>query len=674
MTKMATRKLTRWACVLVLAARAAHGSWGVDVEYLSESITPGTNFYRYVNEGWLSSVDMPAGYSFYSEPWAAQDAVLAEVREAIRAAATSPSTATARRVGDLYNSFVDAEQFEKSSLPSIKEELRQILALESHSDVVAWMANPRSNSIFHLLAQPPVNMKGGYVLTVAQYRVTGLGLPGQVYYKSEESSYSDIRTRYVQYIANSLRRAGLDRVEQRAGDILDLEKRYADVMWDFARLRDAGAAFKLVDRTKLEDYAPGFPWQVYLDARGVGNVSEVNIGVGALQESAALFSEIPVSTWVSYLAFHWINNHADLLPGEFGEAAFQFYDAGLWGTKERRSRSERAVEFVQRHLGDDVGTLYVEKHFPTSNREDIEEIVRYVRLAFAERLTSADWMDHVTKSEAMAKLDAIIVEVGEPRAGTDWSRLVTRPDDLVGNYARILEYGWASQANRVGRPVSRFGDWNMHPHRIGAGYHQQYNKIFVTAGALLPPFFDPNADPAVNFGAIGTTIAHEFGHALDDQGSRFDRSGALRNWWTEESRIDYNGRTEALVAQFAAYSPLPGVYLAADQMIGEIVADLAGASIAYRAYQMYVADHYADGAPTIDGYSGGQRFFMSIAQQSRTIATENALRDEALHASHPPAEFRINGVVRNMDEWYSEFDVGPNDELYLEPESRIRLW
>ncbi|HNP64255.1 MAG TPA: M13 family metallopeptidase [Woeseiaceae bacterium] len=643
---------------------------------MSDTVEPGDNFYKYVNAGWIESTSLPIGYSFFSEPWVAQERVLKQVDDIVNDAIKAGSEASLpeKRVGDLYRAYLDSATVNERGLSTIAEELVEILRLGKYEDIARWMANSRSNSIFHLLVQPPVDMQGGYVLTLAQYRVTGLGLPGQIYYESNEDQYRDVRSRYLSFIEATFDRAGIDRAAERSENVLLLESKFAKVMWDFAKLRDAGAAFNLIARSELDAYAPGFPWQAFLEARGVGDIQTVNIGVGALSESAELFRQFSVDAWASFLAFHWINNHAELLPEPFGDEKFEFYEVGLWGVEEREPRAARATEFVQRYLGDDIGSLYAARHFPEQHRERVEELVFYIRKAFEERLIHTEWMDETTIAEATAKLDAIIVEIAVPRSGTDWSALETEPDDLIGNYARLLNYRWAAQRDRIGQPVSRYGDWNMHPHRIGAGYHQQYNKIFITAGALLPPFFDPNADPAVNFGAVGQTIAHEFGHALDDQGSRFDNRGALRNWWSATSRKEYSRLTRALTEQYKQYSPIPDVNLAADQMIGEIVGDLVGTSIAYRGYELYAADHYVDGVPVLDGFTGRQRFFLATAQQTRTIASEQALRDIALHGTHPPAQFRINGILRNMDEWYRDFDIDSSAALYLEAEARVRLW
>ncbi|MEM1271156.1 MAG: M13 family metallopeptidase [Bacteroidota bacterium] len=655
---------------------AAVGDWGVETVHLSDSVAPGDNFYRYVNEGWIEQTEVPPGYSFFNEPWAVQEQVLDDVdvilQEAIQAGdAASPIQ---KRVADLYQSFLDTAAVEQRGLTPIADDLEAIQAITSHDEVARWMAKPMGRSLYHLLVKPPVDMQGGYVLTVDQYRVTGLGLPAQVYYESTDAPFPDHRRAYVEYIAATLSRAGIDRGEERAEAVLALETQFAERMWDFAQLRDAGAAFNIVPVAQLTELAPGFPWEVYLDAKGVAEVSEINVGLGAIPETAALFGEIPVEDWRSFLLFHWVDMHASMLPSVFGEASFAFYDQRLYGVEEATPRSEQAVEFVERHLGDDIGRLYVERHFPKAYHEPIEEMVELIRDALRGQLLATEWMDEPTRAEALKKLEAVIVEVAEPQVGIDWAGLETRANDLAGNVARLRAYRWAGERERIGQPITRYGDWNMYPHRIGAGYHQQYNKIFLTAGALLPPFFDPAADPAVNFGAIGQTIAHEFGHALDDQGAKFDSNGALRDWWSDASRQAYEQRTAALIEQFGQYETLPGTSLQSEQMIGEIVGDLVGTSIAYRAYEQFIADKYGGEAPVLGGFTGRQRFWLGSAQHTRTVAQPEALRDMALHWSHPPAEFRVNGILANLGVWYQDFNVGPDAELYIAPADRVVLW
>ncbi|MEM9168539.1 MAG: M13 family metallopeptidase [Pseudomonadota bacterium] len=657
------------------SAVAQFGAWGVETVHLSDEIAPGDDFYVYVNAGWLESTPMPQGRTVYGEPWAAQARLDDEIYRIITEPDGPAAPATAeKRVRDLFRSYMNTDEIERRGLAPVLENLRAVAALETYDDVAAFMADPRSSSIFYLLIKPPVDMRGGYVLTIDQYRVTGLGLPAQDYYNSDAAPFPAMRAAYLEYVADTLARAGVDRAAERARDVLALETGFAGVMWDLARLRDAGAAFNMIPTAKLDQYAPGFPWGAYLEARGVADLQNINIGLGALQESAALFETFSVDAWRSYLAFHWLNNHADVLPEAFGAAAFAFYETTLYDVSTRAPRERRAVDFVQGRLRDDVGAVYVSKRFSSDYVQFVEEMADYVKRAFRERLLEADWMDPPTRAEALAKLDAVVFEVGEPKAGVDWSGLETAEDDLFGNVQRIADYQWAASRARIGAPVTRYGDWNMGAHRVGLGYHQQYNKIFLTAGALFAPFFDPAADPAVNFGSLGVSIAHEFGHALDDQGAKFDRRGALRDWWTPTARAGYETRIAKLKTQYGGYEVAPGVRLAAEQMIGEIVGDLVGTSVGYRAYELYAQERYDGAPPVIDGFTGAQRFFLGSAQHQRLIATDDAMRAMARRQTHPPSKFRVNGVVRNTDAWYDAFDVSQGDAMYLPPSERVRLW
>lgn len=659
-----------------VSAKAETGLWGVDTAYISEVVAPGDNFYLYVNEGWIDQAVFPPGFSFYNEPWARQTSIYDELDQLFAVSAESeqgPSLAN-RQVSDFRESFLNRNKINQSALAPIQPDLERIFALESYDDVAGFMGDVRASSIFHLLVQPPVNMKGGYVLTIAQYRTTGLGLPSQAHYSSDNVSYIENRAAYQAYIETVFELAGVKNAAGHAANVLDLERAYAAIMWDFSRLREAGSAFNLVRRDELDQYAPGFPWESFLSERGVHTVEKINIGAGALKESAALFQDFSIDQWQSFLAFHWINSHAAILPDGFAKAHFSFFDKELYGVETEESLEQRALNFTRRYIGEQVGRLYVEHYFSNSREDALMEMLPYIFAAFRERLEQSDWMDAATRAEAIKKLDLILVEPGYPKVGPDWMALETSPMNAVANRKNAMELRWAYQVDRLGKPISRYGDWNMNAHHIGMGYHQQYNKIFITAGALQAPFFDPAADMAVNFGAVGQTLAHEFGHALDDQGAQFDSNGALRDWWHAATRKNYNQRTNSLIEQFGNYETLPGSPLQSRQMIGEIVGDLVGISIAFRAYQLYLEDHSQGSSQVLDGYSAEQRFFLGAAQQTRAIATEQVLRSQALNASHPPAEFRINGILRNFDPWYAAFDIDENDELFLPSDERIRLW
>ncbi len=657
-------------------AKPQYGNWGVETDGFSKIVSPTDDIYGYVNADWLKTTEMPAGHSLYNAAWETQYAIYSQIdalMQSVLAQENAPGSAE-KRVADFYTSLINRDAIEVSGLTPIAADLQAISQIDSHEGVAAWMGKSGSTTLFHSIVQPPVDMKGAYVFTLAQYRVTGLGLPGQNYYKSNEQEFADHRAAYAAYIQATLENAGVGDADEKAEAVLDLETRFANVMWSFEQLRDAGANFNLVERDELDAYAPGFPWDAFLATRGVTDIDRINIGAGAIQESAALFRQIPVETWKAYLAFHWTHDRANMLPQKFRDARFEFFDQRLGGVAEEVDAKDAALEQVERYLGDDMGSLYVQSHFRESDRQSIEEIAVYIRKAFRERLQATEWMDAATKAEAIAKLDAIIIEIAEPGLRADLSSVQTAPADPIQNVANIRAAQWAFQRDRIGKPITRLGDWNMPPHSIGMGYHQQYNKIFITAGFLQPPFFDPNADVAVNFGAIGHTLGHEFGHALDDQGSKFDQFGALRDWWSPQSRAAYEERTAALIDQYKQYASVPGANLRAEQMIGEIVGDLTGVSIAHRAYELYVEDHYNGTAPLIDGFTGSQRFYLSLAQQARTIATEQRHRSIALHASHPPGKFRVNGVVTNIDSFYESFDVQPDAKLYKPEAERISLW
>ena len=656
---------------------AKHGEWGVDLEFISETVHPGDDFYLYVNEGWIEQTAIPPERGYLNEPWAVQGQVLGDVSallEELFGQSPHPQGTAERRLQDFYAAYMNASEVEQRGLVPIARGLDQIAAIEDYSDLAAFMARPLANSLFHTIIKPPVDMQGGYVLSLEQYRVTGLGLPGQIYYKSDEANYVRARELYEAHIEATLRLAGIEEASAKATQIVELETRFAHVMWDFAKLRDAGAAFDLITMEQLASRAPGFPWQTYFKAKGVGDLEHINFGIGGLTESAALFQEIPLDHWQAWAAYHWINNHADYLPDAFGQNAFEFYQRDLFGVTDRASRSARATEFIQFELGADVGALYTDRHFPPEYNAQIEVIAEYVRRAFRDQLYDTPWMDDATRAEALKKLDSAIFEFGEPQVGLDLSALETSNSDLIGNLHALRQVEWEAQTARIGQPVVRLGDWNLYPHRIGLGYHQQYNKIFITAGALLPPFYDPNADMAVNFGSIGSTIAHEFGHAFDDQGAKFDSAGALRDWWTFETREAHELRTRDLIDQFAELEVLPGVTLRSDQMIGEIVADLSGALVGHRALQLYLDEHPEEREKRLDGFTPEQRFWLGLVQKTRMVANRTALEHMAQHNSHPPMPPGVNGIVTNLEEWHRDFGVQPGHRLYRDPADRVRLW
>jgi endothelin-converting enzyme/putative endopeptidase len=570
---------------------------------------------------------------------------------------------------------VDKDCIEKLGLTPIQGELKQILEIGTHAEVARWMADPRSSSVVFVNVYPDAGDSKRWLVHLDQLNLVQpiLGLSREYYHRTD-GPYPGHRDAYVAYISETLKRAGIDQPARRAADILALETKLASHQWNLEQLRDRKANYHRMTREELAAYAPGFPWDAFLAARQVGDVKEVVLGTDtAIEAQAKVFAETPAEVWASYLAFHWIQNQIDLLPSAFEAASFEFYQRRLSGAKHQRPRDQRAIPFVDRWLGEAVGKLYIERHFPKESAEKATELFGYLRRAFAERLAEVDWMDDATRAEAQSKLKAFKFKIGHPEVWRDFSAISIKRDDLVGNVQRLREADWARRRSRLNSSV-REAVWYMTPQTVDASFNPTVNAIVLPAAMLQPIFFDPFADPAVNFGSIGAIIAHEMGHGFDDQGAKFDGDGRMRNWWSDDSRKHFKARTDALVEQYNAFSPIDGAHVNGKVTLGENIGDLTGVSIAYRAYRLYLNDHHHGTAPVIDDYTGDQRFFLSWAQTWRYVATEAAIRYILTSGDHAPAQYRVNGVVRNIDAWYEAFHVTPDQKLYLPPKARVKLW
>lgn len=649
------------------------GSFGIETQHISATVHPGDDFFTYVNEGWLNSVEMPAGFSRFGsftelalEAEENVDAIIQEARHGRHGRGSAQ-----QQIGDLFEAYLNAERIESLGLSPIQDTLDTLLALDSHEAVAQWMARPGTNSVVGVYITQDQGDPTRHLTYTGQ---SGLGLPNREYYEREDAPFPEHREAYVAYIEATLAAANVDQAAERAAAVMDLESRLAALHWTRVQQRDREANYQLMTRAQLDEFAPGFPWQVFLAERGLGEIEELVVTTNtAVQASAQLFAEVPVDTWASYQAFHWINNHAPLLSSQFAEAHFDFFSRRLNGVEEQRPRDRRAIAMVSGRLGELVGQVYVQRHFPPAYREQMMELVEYLRRAFAERLTTLEWMDDETRIEAQAKLEAFLPKIGYPDRWRDYSTVTIDATDLIGSLRSLSDWSWQDSLARLNEPV-RDWEWFMSPQTVNAYYSPTRNEIVFPAAILQPPFFDPAADAAVNFGAIGGVIGHEMGHGFDDQGSRSDAQGVLRNWWTDTSRQQFEQRTAALVAQYDGFSPLPGMNVNGALALGENIGDLGGLAIAYHAYQMYLADHHGGEAPIIDGFTGDQRFFMAWSQIWRNVFTEEALRAQLIRGPHSPPRYRVNGVVRNLDAWYEAFGVTPDHELYVPAEQRVQIW
>jgi putative endopeptidase len=659
--------------------RAAFGNWGVETQYISKSIKPGDDFFTYVNEGWIKSTKIPEGYWDYGQTSILAAETDQHVCDIVHAAAkaSAPKGDPRQQIGDLYSSFMDTDRTEKRGLSPIQSDLNSMLTIKSHEDVARWMANPRSSSLVAINVFPDAGNTKRWLVHLDQGNFVQpiLGLPRRDYYVRMDGSFPADRVAYREYITQVFQYAGIDRAAQRATDVVALETKLASLQWNLEQLRDRKANYHLLSIRELEAaYAPGFPWGTFLTARQVGDVQEVVLGTDtAVQAQAKVFRETPVDHWASYLAFHWIQNQVDLLPSAFQTASFDFYGKRLSGQKEQSPRDQRAIAFANSRMAQEVGKLYVERYFSKESLTRAVELFDYLRRAFGERLASVDWMDEKTRAEAQSKLAAFKFKIGYPRKWRDYSHVSIRQDDLMGNARRLQEADW-SYARSLLKGRNDREVWYQSPQVVDASFSVLFNAVELPAAFLQPPFFDPLADPAVNFGSIGAIIGHEMGHGYDDQGAHFDGEGRIRDWWTEDSRKHFKERTDALIGQYNAFSPIEGLPLNGRLTLGENIGDLTGVSLAYRAYQLYLRDHPDMKGIVRDGFTNDQRFFLSWGQTWRYIAPDSAIRYIIENGYHSPAPYRVNGVVRNIDAWYDAFGVTPNQKLYLPPSERVKLW
>lgn len=645
------------------------GHWGIETRYLSRTVAPGDDFFRYVNEGWLSSMSLPQGFprmdSFLEVALRTEQQLQAIITQ------VDDREVGGQQIRALYQSYMDAERVERLGLTPIRAELRSILQLSNHSEVARWMATPMQHAIVKISVQLDARHPDRHVLALRQ---TGLGLPDRAYYLDDSAVYTSIRHDYARYIEDTLKRAGIEWAGQRAADIVEFETQLAKAHWSAEALRDRIKNYRPMSQQQLISFAPGFDWAAFFLESDLHHQPRLIVeSDSALRASASLIGQTPLDTLRSYLLFHYLDNHAPLLSREFADAHFAFYSTRLSGIEEMRPRELRAQRLINNSLGEVLGRLYVQRYFPEAHKVELQKYIGYIREAFHERLQQSPWMDAATRAEALAKLEGFSAKLGYPDRWRDFSGLQIRSTDLVGNQHRILAWHWQDALSKLNQP-RRAWEWSMDPQEVNAYYSSTRNEIVFPAAILQPPFFDPAADPAVNFAAIGAVIGHEIGHGFDDQGSLSDGDGRLRDWWTAASRREFEQRTAALIKQYGSYQALEGLNVNGQLTLGENIGDLGGLSTAYAAYRNYVAQELGGEVPVLDGFTGDQRFFMSWAQQWRSKQTDSHLRNHVLTRPHSPQRFRVNGVLRNMDAWYEAFGVTEAHELYLPPAERVRIW
>ncbi|MEK7265935.1 MAG: M13 family metallopeptidase [Pseudomonadota bacterium] len=646
------------------------GSFGVDLSSEDGAVDPGDDFYSFVNGAWVKSFEMPGEYSSYGSFTMLAERSEERLKEIVDelSKARAAGGPAEQKVSDFYAAYLDVDGINAKGLTPLAEDFARIDAINSADALGAFFFDPsvRAKSPFASFISTDVKRPDRYALYIGQ---SGLGMPNRDYYLDEK--FADKQAKYRAYIETALRLAGHADPAGAAARIYALELEMARLHWDPAKRRNRDLTYNLKTIDQLEAFAPGAPWRVMLASAGLGERPEVIVREDdAVAGLAALTAATPLETWRDYLKFHLVDTNADILPPDFDAANFAFYQTELRGTPNQKVRWKRAVAAIDASLGEAVGKIYVEKYFPSDSKTMMEALVANLRTALGGRIDTLAWMSEETKAQAREKLAKFTPKIGYPEEWRDYGALDVRPGDAYGNAQRSQAFEWAYEVARIDEPVNR-KEWGMTPTTINAYYNPTQNEIVFPAAILQAPFFDPKADAAVNYGAIGAVIGHEIGHGFDDQGRKSDGDGVLRDWWTAEDAERFKALAQKLGAQYATYEPVPGFKVNPDLTMGENIGDLGGLAMAYEAYKLSLGGR---DAPVIDGLTGDQRFFLAWAQVWKRVVRDEALKNQIAADPHSPAQYRVNGVVRNMDAWYEAFGVTPDDDLWLDPEERVQIW
>ncbi|MGX4642737.1 M13 family metallopeptidase [Massilia sp. SYSU DXS3249] len=656
-------------------ATAVSSASGVDVAAIDTGVRAQDDFFRYSQGKWLKDVEIPSDRSSWGAFNVAQDKVEGQIRAIIEGAAAEKSAkagSQVQKMGDYYTSYVDQARRDALGLAPLKKELVRVQALKDTRGIAALSAH-----FSRIGAGAPLDMYVGQdnrdstrlVVSVSQ---SGLGLPNRDYYLADEARLKEIRGKYQAHIEKMLALAGHADAATKAAQILALETEIARVQWSAVENRDPVKRYNKLSFAQLKELMPGFDWNAWMKGTGVaGKVDSLIVSQPSyLAGLDKLIAGTPVETWRPYFEFRLLSSYAPYLSQPFVDESFAFRGGVLSGAKENRAIEKLAIAQVNRDLSEIVGKVYVEKHFPAERKQQVEAMVKNFVIAFREGIEKLDWMSEDTKKQAQLKLSKMNAKIGYPEKWRDYSTLKIAKGDLVGNVMRSREFGHAYGINKLGKPVDRAA-WSMSPQTVNAYYSPTLNEVVFPAARLQYPLYDADAEPAVNYGSVGISIGHEISHAFDDKGSQFDGDGNLRNWWTKEDAEKFAARGKMLVAQYGAYSPLPGFNVNGELTLGENIADAAGAIMASRAYQISLA---GKPAPVIDGFSAEQRLFMGLAQARRGKARDAALISQVKSDPHSPSEFRVNGSLRNHPGFYDAYQVKPSDKMYLKPEERVIFW
>jgi putative endopeptidase len=647
------------------------GSFGLDLEGGDPSVKPGDDFARHANGHWLDTAQIPPDRASWGSFAMLQERSLQQLRGILEALpADSPVGSNEQKLHDFYHAYLDTDAIDRAGLAPARAGLDAIAAAKSHEDLARLMGRPdlRLTTPVAFGIAPDEKDPDHYMVLIAQ---SGLGMPDRDYYLKDEPVYTELRAKYAAHIERLLKLAGRPDAAEAAKSVLELETQIATAHWPRAKRRERDLTYNPHAREELAAFAPGFPWPALLTGAGLEAQPRFIVREpDAVQSLGTLFAKTSVERWRTYLTYHYLAGNADVLPKAFDDEVFDFYRRTLHGQEQPQERWKRSVSAVDGALGEAAGELFVQRYFPPESKAQMLELVENLRAAYRQRIENLPWMSAATKKVALEKLAAFRPKIGYPDKWRDYSALTVKPGDAFGNVARAETFEWQRQLKQLGGPTDR-GEWGMTPQTINAYYNPTFNEVVFPAAILQPPFFDPHADAAVNYGAIGGVIGHEMGHGFDDQGAKSDARGVLHTWWQQQDTDAFHARVDRLVAQYDGFTVLPGLNVNGRLTLGENIGDLGGLSVASDAYHRSL---HGKPAPVLGGLTGDQRFFLSWAQVWREKQRDENLRTQVTSNPHSPAQFRINGVVRNIDRWYSAFDVRPGQKLYLPTDERVRIW
>jgi putative endopeptidase len=660
------------------APKTEYGTWGVDLSARDLSVKPGDDYFMYANGSWYKNAVIPPDRSStgsFQNLRITSEKRMIEIAGSLDAKPAEQLTDEERKLRDLYDAFTDQSQIEANGLKPAQGDLEKIAHAKTRADVAALMADPRlgAYSVFGVSIGVDTKDSSKYSVNASQ---SGIGLPDRDYYLKSDPEVVKTQDAYRKHMSSMFALAGITDGDARAARIYSFEHKIAEVMWPREEQRDADKTYNPMSYSQLKKLAPQFPWDAFFKASRIptkspaGGRQVIVAEKSAFPKIAKIFATTPVPTLRDYLTFHYLDSYAAYLPKRFDDETFAFYGTVIQGNTQQLPRNARAAHLIDGLMGEALGKIYVAKYFPPEAKAKAQELIGNLLKAYDADIRTLDWMTDTTKQKALQKLSKFTVKVGYPDHWRDYSKLQIDRGDLIGSIQNAAEFEYNRNLVRLDDPVDK-SEWGMSPPTVNAYNNFQWNEIVFPAAIMQPPFFDPNADDAVNYGGVGAVIGHEISHGFDDQGSKFDADGGLNSWWTPEDRAKFEGRTKMLVAQFNTYEPLPGLHVNGANTLGENIGDLSGIAIARKAYYLSLN---GKPAPVIEGLTADQRFYLSYGQIWRAKLREGALRAQTMSNEHSPPMFRAIGATRNQDAWYDAFDVKPGDKYYLAPDQRVRLW